>query len=311
MADALVLSGIHKRYGQFVAVDDIDLRVPVGQIFGLLGPNGAGKTSTIRMVMSILHPDRGEICVLGHSQALAVKDRIGYLPEERGLYRKMTVERTLRYFGELKGLRGADLSERVRAALAGVGLSDWLRKPVESLSKGMQQKLQFVATVLHSPELVILDEPFSGLDPLNTELLRQLILDLRARGATVILCTHQMEQAQRLCDRLALLNRGRVVIEGGVDQIRARFAAQTLLVEGDGDFAPLARLRGVRQAQFHPGRARLELDDASDTNALLHKAAECGRVARFEIQRPDLHEIFVRLIGGEDAQAAMPAGGGA
>ncbi len=305
---ALTLRNVTKRYGRCTAVDNVSLTVPTGRIFGVLGPNGAGKTTTIRMVMSILYPDEGEISVLGHPRALEVKDRIGYLPEERGLYRKMTVEGTLRYFGGLKGLSGAALNVAVRDGLAQVELSDWRRKPVEALSKGMQQKLQFLVTVLHQPELVILDEPFSGLDPLNVDLLKRLILNLRDRGTTVILCTHQMEQAQRMCDRLALYNRGRIVVEGTLDEIRARFAARIVALEGDGDFSGLRRLAGVLDAHIADGHARIELDEHTDTNALLRMAAEAGRVSRFEVQRPDLHEIFVKLIGDDVADTSVSQG---
>lgn len=301
MSAALTLTNVTKRYGRFIAVDNVSLNVPTGRIFGVLGPNGAGKTTTIRMVMSILYADEGEIRVLGHPRALDVKDRIGYLPEERGLYRKMTVENTLRYFGGLKGMQGAALTQAIRSGLEKIELSDWRRKPVEALSKGMQQKLQFLVTVLHQPELVILDEPFSGLDPLNVDLLKGLILELRARGATVILCTHQMEQAQRMCDRLALYNRGRIVVEGTLDEIRARFAAAIVALEGEGDYSALRRAVGVRHAQISDGHARIELDERADPNSLLRLAADAGRVSRFEVQRPDLHEIFVRLIDADVA----------
>ena len=317
MSNAIELQDIVKRYGSFTAVDSLSLNVPSGQIVGFLGPNGAGKTTTIRMIMSILYPDSGRISVLGHPRAIDVKDRIGYLPEERGLYRKMTVDQTLRYIGKLKGLRGGRLRDRIRDCLASVGLADWQRKRVEALSKGMSQKLQFISTILHEPDLVILDEPFSGLDPINMELLKDLVVELRENGTTVIFSTHQMEQAQRLCDRLVLINRGRKLIEGTMEEIRARFATRVLLFEGDGDFSALEKAPGVLDAHFAAGHARLEVDAEASPNALLQTTLPHAKISRFEIQRLSLHEIFVKLVGedsaemdwGENAAAVATEGG--
>jgi len=296
--DALILEAVTKRFGRFTAVDGFSLRVAPGQVLGFLGPNGAGKTTTLRMVMSIIVPDSGRVEVLGHPDAAQVKDRIGYLPEERGLYRKMTVLETLRYFGRLKGLRGAALHERVDAYLERVGLADWRRKRVEALSKGMSQKLQFVTAILHEPELVILDEPFSGLDPLNVDMLERLLQDLRRRGTTVVFSTHQMNQAERLCDRIVLINRGRKVIEGTVSEVRARFATRFVVLDGEGDLDSLRSIPGIARAQVTAGHARLELADGTDPHSVLRSALERMRVARFEVQRPDLQEIFVRLVSG-------------
>lgn len=309
MSDALVLTDVTKRYGGFTAVDRFSLRVPAGIVLGFLGPNGAGKTTTIRMVMNILIPDEGAIDVLGHPHASEIKDRIGYLPEERGLYRKMTVEQVLHYLGQLKGVPAHVRQERIAAALERVGLADWRRKSVESLSKGMQQKLQFVATVLHDPELVILDEPFSGLDPLNRELLESLMIDLKRRGRTVIFSTHQMEQAERLCDRIVLINRGRKLIDGSLPEVRGRFASRMVTLAGAADFSPLARAPGVAAAQFTAGGARLELGSGADPDALLRRALDCGRLTRFEVHSPDLQEIFIKLVGqdGSEPAAAPPA----
>ncbi len=299
MPDALTLTDITKRFGEFTAVDAFSLRVPVGEVLGFLGPNGAGKTTTIRMIMSILYPDSGEISVLGHPRASQVKDRIGYLPEERGLYRKMTVEKTLRYFGKLKGLSGTELRRRIDESLERVELGDWKKKRVEALSKGMQQKLQFVSTLLHQPELVILDEPFSGLDPINVELLERLIAELRNENKTVIFSTHQMEQAERLCDRIVLINRGRKLIDGPLSEIRARFHTRILLFEGEGDFSRLTSLDGVSKAHITAGQARLELGDEVDSYAILRHAIDWVRITHFEVQRPSLHDIFVKLVGDD------------
>jgi ABC-2 type transport system ATP-binding protein len=302
--DALVLRNVTKRYGAFTAVDDFSLDLPAGQVLGFLGPNGAGKTTTIRMVMSIIYPDAGAISVLGHPRASEVKDRIGYLPEERGLYRKMTVQDTLAYFGRLKGLHGALLQERIDASLERVGLADWKRKRVEALSKGMSQKLQFVSAILHAPELVILDEPFSGLDPLNVDLLERLLVELRAAGTTVVFSTHQMNQAERLCDRIVLINKGRKVIEGTVDEVRETFASRIAIVDGRGELGRLADVAGVLSAQVTAGQARLVLAENADPNAVLQQVLSVARISRFEIQRPDLQEIFIKLVGGNGTPRA-------
>ncbi|MFN0134895.1 MAG: ABC transporter ATP-binding protein [Phycisphaerae bacterium] len=296
---ALQIRNVTKRYGSFVAVDRLSLDLPTGQIVGFLGPNGAGKTTTIRMIMSILFPDEGEINVLGRPRASEVKDRVGYLPEERGLYRKMTVDACLRYFGNLKGLSGRTLTDRIDKGLEAVGLKDWKRKPVEALSKGMQQKLQFVTTVLHEPELVILDEPFSGLDPINSEMLKDLMLDLRKRGATVIFSTHQMETAQRLCDRLLLINHGRKLIDGTLADVQARFSTPVVSLSGEGDFASLRSLPGVIGGETRLGGARLELAEGTDPQAILKRAIELGRVSKFDVHTLDLHEIFVKLVAAD------------
>jgi ABC-2 type transport system ATP-binding protein len=302
------LDGVTKRFGRFTAVDDFSLRLPAGQVLGFLGPNGAGKTTTIRMIMSILHPDAGTISVLGHPQASEVKDRIGYLPEERGLYRKMTVQDTLSYFGRLKGLHGARLRQRIDENLQRIGLHDWRRKRVETLSKGMSQKLQFITAILHEPELVILDEPFSGLDPLNVDLLERLIADLRRSGSTVVFSTHQMNLAERLCDRIVLINRGRKLIEGTLNEVRGRFATRYVMLDGDGDLQPLLHLPGVTEVQVTDSHARLELRDGTDPNTVLRAALQTARILRFEIQRPDLQEIFVKLVGADGPATSSPTG---
>ncbi|MBU0637789.1 MAG: ATP-binding cassette domain-containing protein [Planctomycetes bacterium] len=299
MNDPLVLTDVTKRFGDFTAVDRFSLHLPRSQVLGFLGPNGAGKTTTIRMIMSIIYPDEGRVSVLGHPRAIDVKDRIGYLPEERGLYRKMTVRDTLRYFGRLKGLRGRELQRRIDAALTRVGLQEWGNRRAEALSKGMQQKVQFISTILHEPELVILDEPFSGLDPLNVDLLEHLLVELREVGTTVVFSTHQMEQAERLCDRIVLINRGRKVVDGTVAEIRAQFTTRMLDLEGEGNFAALADCPGIIDSHITGSHARLELADGADPHVVVRKAIENLRLSRFEIQRPNLQEIFVKLVGAD------------
>lgn len=302
MSYAVRLQNIRKAYAAHVAVEDLSLDVATGRITGFLGPNGAGKTTTIRMIMSILYPDSGSVEVLGHGRAIDVKDRIGYLPEERGLYRRMTVNQTLQYLGRLKGMRGGALRDRIRDLLQSVDLSFWADKRVEALSKGMSQKLQFIATILHEPELIILDEPFSGLDPLNMDLLKDLMLQLRKEGRTVVYSTHQMEQAQRLSDRLLLINRGRKMIDGTMDEIRGQFESRVIHLEGEGDFSPLTRRPGVVESHAVDGRLEVEIEAGVDSQEFLHEAVRLGRISRFDVGRLDLHEIFVRLVNQDRAQ---------
>ena len=307
VTDALVLESVCKRFGDFVAVDRFDLRVPRGCVLGFLGPNGAGKTTTIRMVMDITRPDSGTVEILGRPHATEVKDRVGYLPEERGLYRKMTVHETLRYFGRLKGLSYRQLESLIDSGLERVGLQDWKKKKVEALSKGMSQKLQFVATILHAPELVILDEPFSGLDPINAEMLKRLMADLRAAGTTVVFSTHQMETAEQLCDRIVLINRGKRVIEGTLAEIKRQFATRMLVLDGAGDFHRLRSVPGISSLHTTDAHARIELATDADPDDILRAALDFIRPTRFELQTPNLQEIFVRLVGSSNG-AATTAG---
>lgn len=315
MADAIRLSGVTKRFGTFTAVDHLDLYVPKGQVLGFLGPNGAGKTTTIRMIMDITAPDSGTMEVLGSPHAALVKDRIGYLPEERGLYRKMTVHESLRYFGRLKGMRGASLEQRIDGGLQRIGLQDWKKKKVEALSKGMSQKLQFLTAILPQPELVILDEPFSGLDPLNADMLQRLIADLQENGATVVFSTHQMETAERLCDRIVLINRGKKVLDGTLAEIRRRFATRMLTLDGDGDLGKVRGLPGVLDAHITGAHARLELAEGVEPAEILRQAMLHAQLTRFELQQPSLQEIFVKLVGGgtampQDEGVLVATGGG-
>lgn len=304
MSDALVLEDVTKRYGAVTAVDGLSLRLGSGEVLGFLGPNGAGKTTTIRMVMSIIHPDQGRISILGHPDAAEVKDRIGYLPEERGLYSKMRVRSLLEFFGRLKGQDGAALKTRIGTLLEQVGLAGWGDKRVDALSKGMQQKLQFVTAILHDPELVILDEPFSGLDPLNRDLLETLMIELKRRGRSVVFSTHQMEHAERLCDRILLINRGRKLIDGTLAEVRGRFASRLVTVVGSGNFEALAEAPGVSAARFAPGEATLELADGVDPNGVVERALRLGRITRFEQRAPNLQEIYVRLVSSDGVRPA-------
>ncbi len=304
MPDAVVLRGLTKTFGDTVAVRDLDLVVPQGALYGLIGPNGAGKTTTIRMILSILLPDRGELTVLGRRSALEAKDRIGYLPEERGLYKRMRVGQFLAYIARLKGDDGADLRGRIRTWLERLGLAEVETKRCEELSKGMQQKLQFIAAIVHRPDLIILDEPFSGLDPVNQRLLRDLVREEHERGATVIFSTHIMINAEQLCDRVVMVHRGVKVIDDTIAGIRARAGARSLLFEPldpNADVRGLAAVAGVLDARRDGPTWELSLDARADTAAAIRAVAAAVAPARIELRRPTLEDVFVDIVTGDVA----------
>jgi len=299
--DALVLEDVSKAFGAVQAVDSLSARVPTGSIYGFLGPNGAGKTTTIRMVMNIIYPDSGGIEVLGNGSFAEVKDRIGYMPEERGLYRKMKVHRILSYLGSLKGMSRVELASRIPEWLERVGLADWANKRVDELSRGMQQKLQFVATVLNSPDLLILDEPFSGLDPVNLDLLKEIILGMKGEGKTVIFSTHVMEQAEKLCDFILLINKGKKVIDGTLGEIQSQYESHVISVELDGDADFVDGLPMVGNVTRAGARLEVALRENADAQELLKALIERARVRAFEVKVPSLHEIFIHLVGESNA----------
>ena len=301
---ALLLENVSKSFGDLRAVDSLSLRVPAGSIYGFLGPNGAGKTTTIRMVMDIIRPDPtgGRIEVLGSAAGGEVKERIGYMPEERGLYRKMTVRRTLRYFGSIKGVDARALAGRADEWLGRVGLADWADRKVEELSRGMHQKLQFAVTCISEPEMLILDEPFSGLDPVNLDLLKAEILRMRQAGRTVLFSTHVMHEAESLCDFILLINRGRTVLDGTLEQIRSHWPSNTVAAELDGPTDFLESLPSVEAVRRDGRCVEIELAEAADEQELLRAMLPRVRVRAFEVKVPSLHEIFVRLVGGEDEE---------
>jgi ABC-2 type transport system ATP-binding protein len=299
--NAVVIDHVSKSFGQHLAVDDLCVDVPGGSVYGFIGPNGSGKTTTLRMIMRILHPDRGHIRVLGEEKLGAATDRVGYLPEERGLYKQMKVRDLLRFYGELKGFRNS------RAAiddwLQRLGLLDWGEKKVQTLSKGMAQKVQFIATVIARPELVLLDEPFSGLDPVNVEALRAAILDLRRGGTTVIFSTHDMSVAEKMCDFIFMIYRGKKVLDGTLSSIQQQFGQDTVRVRLEGNGAPLTDLPGVMKVTDFGRWQELRLQDGVDVNELLAALMRRGRVHHFELAHPSLHDIFVRKARPEEADA--------
>jgi len=299
LTDSIVLKGLRKTFGPKVAVKDFNLVVPQGSLVGFIGPNGAGKTTTIRMIMSILFPDEGDVRVLGQNSALDAKDRIGYLPEERGVYKKMKVGKFLRFIGTLKGCRGPELSESVERWLERMELGDVAGKRCEELSKGMQQKVQFIATVIHQPDLLILDEPFSGLDPVNMRLLRDLVLEQHQRGATIIFSTHVMHQAEQLCDQIVMIHEGRKVLDDSLAEIRALHDPRAVLFEplhGDADLSELRALPEVEGLERVDGRFQLRLRPGADAAAMLRKLVEKVPMARVEVHRPSLEDIFIDIV---------------
>lgn len=299
----LELLEVSKRFGRNRAVDGVSFSVEPGRIFGLLGPNGAGKTTTIRMITYILLPDSGRIMLMGRPVGPEQQQRIGYLPEERGLYRRMRVLEQLVYFGRLKGLSARQAQEAARRWLQRLQAMGWEEKRVEELSKGMQQKVQFIASVLHEPDLLILDEPYTGLDPLNTELLTQVILELKAQGKTILFSTHRMEQVEQLCDDIVLINRGQVVLAGSVREIKARYRKDTIRLEFSGPDGVLDRLPGVQVISRSRHAAELRMLDPAlrPQNLLLRLASEL-EIQRFEILEPSLQQIFIETVSRQIEQ---------
>lgn len=299
---AVGLRELVKAFGDFRAVDGVSLEIPAGEIFGLLGPNGAGKTTTIRMIMDIIRPDSGEVRVLGRTLSDGVKDRVGYLPEERGLYRKMKLLDMLEFHGAIKGIVPATARRDAAVWLDRLGLGEWKDSKVEELSKGMQQKAQFVSAVLARPDLLVLDEPFSGMDPLNQDLFKEVIVELNRGGTTILFSTHQMETAEKLCKRIALINHGKVVTSGPLAEIKAGFGRNSVLMEYDGDGAFLGKLPGVARVDDYGQYQEVRLEGRADPQALLRASVDRLRVRRFEIVAPTLHNIFIELVGGEQAR---------
>ncbi|MBI4721031.1 MAG: ATP-binding cassette domain-containing protein [Chitinivibrionia bacterium] len=293
------LSSISKQYDGLKTVDEISFVVKKGAIFGLLGPNGAGKTTTIRMIMRILYPDSGSIEIFGEPLAGVRKERIGYLPEERGLYRKMKVIDLLTFFGEIKSMRRKDASRKAAGWLERLGLAPFAGKKAEELSKGMQQKVQFIATILHDPELIILDEPFAGLDPVNTNVLKDIILEFHRRERTVIFSTHMMEQVEKMCDEICLIDKGRKVLEGRLDEVKKRFGRNGVTLRFSGDGAFLKDLPGVASYSDYGNEVFLRLDEGADARAILSEAARRLDITKYELADPSIHDIFIEQVSGK------------
>ena len=293
------VENVSKSFESVEAVKGVSFTTAPGEIFGLIGPNGAGKSTTIRMIMNIIAPDSGSISFDGRQICDADKERIGYLPEERGLYKKVKLNDMLLYLGELKGMERSRLQNNINNWLKRFDLSTWQYKPIRELSKGMSQKVQFIAAVAHEPDILFFDEPFAGLDPVNSNLLKESIMDLSRDGRTVLFSTHIMEQAEKLCSRIFLINSGAQVVYGTLDELKTAHGSKTIVVEYDGDGSFIAELPIVARAVSYPRWVELELTDDVDPDKLL--AALVGRVSirRFEVKAPSLHNIFVSLVGGK------------
>ena len=303
--NAIHLARVTKRFGPHLAVDALSLDVPAGSVYGFIGPNGSGKTTTLRMILHILLPDSGRIEVFGDRRTDIARDQIGYLPEERGLYKKMKVRRLLRYYGELKGRDRKFLDNEINRLTDQMKLREWLDRPVEALSKGMAQKVQFLAAVVSRPRLLILDEPFSGLDPVNAEVLKDAILAVRDQGTTIVFSTHDMGVAERMCDRIFMIFRGRKVLDGTLHEIQAAYGADTVRVRID-DRADLLRdLPGVIAVNDY-GQLQ-ELRISGDPQAVLKAMLTRVRVLHFEVTRPSLHDIFVRIARPTASELAEEA----
>jgi ABC-2 type transport system ATP-binding protein len=300
--NALVIENITKRFGEFYAVKNLSIKIPAGTIYSLLGPNGAGKTTTIRMVMNIIIPDEGSIQVLNEKMDDRMKSRVGYLPEDRGLYPKMRVGEILLFLAELKGIQGQEARNRIDDWLNRFDLSSWKQKKVEELSRGMQQKIQFIATVIHRPDLIILDEPFSGLDPVNTKLLKDIMLEMKNEGKTIIFSTHRMEQVEMISDNICLINKAELVLEGNLTQIKKRYGKNTVVLDYDGDASFIEALPGVEKIDDYGKFMEIKMKEGSDPQELLNKSVGKIRINKFEVREPSLNAIFIDKVGESNAQ---------
>ena len=321
---AIDVRHVVKRYAEHTAVRDLSLQVPRGTVYGLLGPNGAGKTTTIRMLLDVIRPDAGSIALFGRpNRESGALDRVGYLPEERGLYKKMQVRRVLRFLAELKGVRAAEADRRIDEWLERLSLKtpekDWGEQKVDELSRGMQQKVQFIGTLLHDPELVILDEPFSGLDPVNAQALKDTVVELKDRGKTVIFSTHLMDNAERLCDAVCIIARGEKVLDGGVAEVKAAHGGRHIALgidragmngsAADVD-AVLADRTLVRRSDDQNRFLEIELAEGASAQTLLQRLVASGApITRFELVQPSLHQIFLQKVGATGVEEGMSGHG--
>lgn len=297
-ASTLTLAGVTKRFDDFTAVSDLSLNVRASRIFGIIGPNGAGKTTTIRMIVNITAPDEGRVELFGQQMNGELQNRIGYLPEERGLYKKMKIVDQLRFFGALKNFTGRAADEAIDRWLARVKLTEWKTKKADELSKGMQQKIQFIAAVMHDPDLLILDEPFSGLDPVNVELLKEIVLELKAEGKTIIFSTHQMETAEKMCDDICMINRSHKVLDGSLRDIKRSFGRNSVALRIEGGDAVLDDKSLVAKVERHSDELEALLAEQADAQVLLKRLLEAGaRVSKFELVEPSLNDIFIAKVG--------------
>jgi ABC-2 type transport system ATP-binding protein len=292
------LAGVTKAYETKVAVDNLSLSIDAGQMFGLLGPNGAGKTSSIRMMMGITIPDTGRISLFGKPFERKSLERVGYLPEERGLYKKMKVIEQLVFFGRLHGLTREEARKRASAWATRMEIAESLNKKTEELSKGMQQKIQFIASLLHDPGLIVMDEPFSGLDPVNAVLVERTLLELKDQGRAILFSTHRMDQVEKLCDSICLIDNGKAVLAGKVREIKSRYERNHVIVEFEGS-SDFLKSTEIAEAKNFSGHAEIRLKEHGNAQKLLHEAAAMATIYRFELVEPSLEEIFIQTVGGK------------
>ncbi len=302
---ALEIENISKKFGDFYAVKNLSLKIPEGTVYGLLGPNGAGKTTTIRMVMNIIIPDEGEIKVLNEKMDEAMKERIGYLPEDRGLYPKMKVGEHLLFLAEIKGLMGLKARKEIDYWLERFDLADWKQKKVEELSRGMQQKIQFIVTVIHQPELIILDEPFAGLDPVNTKLLKDIMLEMKEKGRTIIFSTHRMEQVEMICDNICLINKAEMVLEGSLHEIKKQYGKNTVVLDYEGDVGFLQGFPEIEKMDDYGRSAEIRLKERIDPQELLLNLVGKIRINKFEVQEPSLNSIFIDKVAEKNEKSPV------
>ena len=307
---SLSVSGVTKRFGDFTAVENLSFDVRPGRVFGFLGPNGAGKTTTIRMIVGITIPDEGTVELFGERMSPKLQDRIGYLPEERGLYKKMKIVDQLRYFAALKSIPKDVADKRIDFWLGRMNLSEWKTKKTTDLSKGMQQKIQFISTVLHDPDLLILDEPFSGLDPVNVEFMIEVLSEFKQKNKTVIFSTHLMETAERLCHDIILINKSRKVIGGSLREVKASYGRNIIALRAVGGDAVLSDKAIVASVEVHADEKQIELAAGADSQMLLKKLIESGAtVTKFEQVEPTLNDIFINAVGSSQSEPPAVAGG--
>lgn len=294
--EALRLDNISKSFGKVQAVSDLSLSIPGGKVYGFLGPNGAGKTTTLRMIMQIILPDSGSVCILGDANARAALDRVGYLPEERGVYRKMKVREALEFFGELKGMKKRGCQQKISYWLERLGMAATRDQKMEELSKGNQQKIQFLTAILHEPDLIVLDEPFMGLDPLNALLVKEILLEQKSRGAAIILSTHLMDEAEKLCDCICLINKGRKVLDGDLQAVKRNFGKRSIILSYRGSADYLKDSSLVKRFNDYGNHVEITLNDGASYKLLLQKALQHAEISRFEMVEPSLNEIFIATV---------------
>jgi len=298
--NVIELQGVTKKFNKLVAVDDLSLNVPERSVYGFIGPNGSGKTTTIRMIMNILYPDSGKLLIFGQEHTGARIDNVGYLPEERGLYKKMKVKDLLRFHGELKN--GKNIKHEINYWLNKLDLAEWADKKAETLSKGMSQKLQFIVTIIDRPGLIILDEPFSGLDPVNAEVLRSVILELQRDGATVIFSTHDMNMAEKMCDYIFMIHKGKKVLDGTLLSIQEKYGSDTIRIQADNGPSVMQNIKGIEKINDFGQVQEIRISKDADNQAILSEIMSRTRVYRFEVTKPSLNDIFIRIASPEKTE---------